>query len=78
LRKVDLALELQVLSFYRQRTALDASEVAEAAGRAANGRRPVKQPSGATKKPAARGGKSSGSGKASSRGRSTRTGAGTS
>ena len=31
LRKVDLALELQVLSFYRQRTALDTAEVAEAA-----------------------------------------------
>jgi redox-sensing transcriptional repressor len=27
LRKVDLALELQILSFYRQRTALDAAEV---------------------------------------------------
>jgi redox-sensing transcriptional repressor len=33
LRKVDLALELQVLSFYRQRTALDTAEVAEAADR---------------------------------------------
>jgi redox-sensing transcriptional repressor len=33
LRKVDLALELQVLSFYRQRTALDTAELAEAAQR---------------------------------------------
>jgi redox-sensing transcriptional repressor len=44
LRKVDLALELQVLSFYRQRTALDAAAVAEAAGQVGNGRRPTTQP----------------------------------
>ncbi len=37
LRKVDLALELQVLSFYRQRTALDTAEVAEAAKRSRAG-----------------------------------------
>ncbi len=62
LRKVDLALELQVLSFYRQRTALNASEVAEAAKRGRNGAR-KREGQGKTSR--------------SGRDRSARTGAGT-
>jgi hypothetical protein len=61
LRKVDLALELQVLSFYRQRTALDTAEVAEAA-RGRNGKQ-VERGNGERK-----GGRSN---------RSTKSGAGT-
>ena len=64
LRKVDLALELQVLSFYRQRTALDTAEVAEAAERVHNGER----------KRSARG---NGERKGGRSGRSARSGAGT-
>ena len=49
LRKVDLALELQVLSFYRQRTALDTAEVAKAANAVAPSiRSRTPEPSGGT------------------------------
>jgi redox-sensing transcriptional repressor len=62
LRKVDLALELQVLSFYRQRTAFDPSEAPETVGRDRNGRR---SPRG------------NGARKGGQSGRSARSGAGT-
>lgn len=84
LRKVDLALELQVLSFYRQRTALDTAEVAEAAKR---GRPADPKPSGAPKaggapkrSTAPKSGaapKSNGNAAKARSGRSAKTGAGT-